>query len=366
MHGIRRSKVTSESLEARRQKEVSKITDYRTTVDELLDRKCAETYDQASFDLTTKALHLNPELYTAWNFRRTIFLEHIFPQSSPETIHSLLLNDLNLTTLFLKSLPKVYWIWTHRSWCLDNIPPGPRQLVDLSSSSTTKEEAVGAEEKKEEVVEEKDDGTWRREAWERELKLVEKMLAVDARNFHAWDYRRIVLTSLRRTSSSVPHSRDSELAYTKKKIEANFSNFSAWHQRGKVLGEGEFVGGEEEMKREFDLVSQALWTDPSDQSAWLYHRFLISKTNNSPPIIHREILTLKELLDLEPGAKWPLDTLVHYSMLLLNASEPPSAEDKEVLVGEIKSWLKSLEEVDPGRIERYRDLWRRVEEGRKD
>jgi hypothetical protein len=26
---------------------------------------------------------------------------------------------------------------------------------------------------------------------------------------------------------------------------------------------------------EFELVTQALWTDPADQSGWLYHRWLI-------------------------------------------------------------------------------------------
>lgn len=47
---------------------------------------------------------------------------------------------------------------------------------------------------------------------------------------HAWDYRRYVV-------SSSPDARTlaSELAYTTRKIEANFSNFSAWHQRSKIL-----------------------------------------------------------------------------------------------------------------------------------
>jgi len=29
---------------------------------------------------------------------------------------------------------------------------------------------------------------------------------------------------------------------------------------------------------EFELVTQALWTDPGDQSGWIYHRWLIGTT----------------------------------------------------------------------------------------
>lgn len=47
---------------------------------------------------------------------------------------------------------------------------------------------------------------------------------------HAWDYRRYVLASM---PTKLPEKK--ELAYTLKKIEENFSNFSAWHQRTKVL-----------------------------------------------------------------------------------------------------------------------------------
>jgi hypothetical protein len=52
---------------------------------------------------------------------------------------------------------------------------------------------------------------------------------------HAWAYRRYVLKSLPAsyTPARTPHD---ELKYTQKKIEANFSNFSAWHCRTKILG----------------------------------------------------------------------------------------------------------------------------------
>jgi hypothetical protein len=53
----------------------------------------------------------------------------------------------------------------------------------------------------------------------------------------AWDYRRYVLASLPPDppgKSSQSRTPATELAFTTKKIEANFSNFSAWHQRSKV------------------------------------------------------------------------------------------------------------------------------------
>ena|ERR1700761_25657 len=87
-----------------------------------------------------------------------------------------------------------------------------------------------------------------------------------------------------------------ELAYTTKKIEANFSNFSAWHQRTKVIG-SLWASGEidkasalqkgvhviffgclhtlNHLHAEFELVQNAMFTLPEDQSAWLYHRWLI-------------------------------------------------------------------------------------------
>lgn len=53
------------------------------------------------------------------------------------------------------------------------------------------------------------------------------MLTLDERNFHVWNYRNWL--------NSIHFDFATEIAYTKAKIEANFSNFSAYHFRSKHL-----------------------------------------------------------------------------------------------------------------------------------
>jgi hypothetical protein len=69
---------------------------------------------------------------------------------------------------------------------------------------------------------------------------------------------------------------------------------------------------------EFELVTQALWTDPGDQSGWIYHRWLIGTSmfpvapfldrmtlTTDPPdrVLKREINNIRELHDTEPDSK---------------------------------------------------------------
>ena len=77
--------------------------------------------------------------------------------SSAEEVNNLLSTELSMTTTALRSHPKVYWLWTHRQWCLENVPDGPGQ--------------EGAE-----------IHGWKKANWDRELFVVDKMLDADPRN----------------------------------------------------------------------------------------------------------------------------------------------------------------------------------------
>ena len=69
------------------------------------------------------------------------------------------MDELSMTMSALKAHPKVYWIWNHRRWCLENVPTGPGTLEGEAS-------LLG----------------WKQAAWDKELYVVEKMLDADSRN----------------------------------------------------------------------------------------------------------------------------------------------------------------------------------------
>ena len=64
-----------------------------------------------------------------------------------------------------------------------------------------------------------------------------------------------------------------QVEFTISKINTNFSNYSAWHLRSKLLPT--LTTAEESgtlAAEELELVKSAFFTEPADQSAWMYHR----------------------------------------------------------------------------------------------
>ncbi|XP_078161613.1 RAB geranylgeranyl transferase alpha subunit 1 isoform X2 [Carex rostrata] len=104
------------------------------------------------------------------------------------------------------------------------------------------------------------------------------LLKADARNFHGWSYRRYI-ARLKDVSE------EEELKFTMDMINTNFSNYSAWHNRSMLLSNllrnkvKGFLERENILSDEFELVRQALFTDPSDQSGWFYHLWLLDQTS---------------------------------------------------------------------------------------
>lgn len=132
-------------------------------------------------------------------------------RSKEETRQLILADELPLTLQALRHNPKIYSVWEHRKWVLQNLP---------------------------------------KPQWRHELGLVNKFLEADARNcescfsiakgfatnltarhkVHGWAYRRYVIASDPNCSSL-----QAEFDFTTTKIMASFSNFSAWQYRADLL-----------------------------------------------------------------------------------------------------------------------------------
>ncbi len=113
-------------------------------------------------------------------------------------------SDLEFVFPLMIEFPKCYWIWKYRLW-----------LLEEANKRLETHVAEGL--------------------WKRELVLVGKMLAKDNRNFHGWGYRRRAIAELESSRLNGGSMVESEFDYTTKMIRASLSNFSAWHNRSKLV-----------------------------------------------------------------------------------------------------------------------------------
>jgi len=236
MHGVKKAYVSEEIRKEKKLKEKSEIEEYLNLVKIINEKRKNKIYDSEAFNITTKILSYNVEYYTLWNFRRKILLNK-FKTLNLEEKEKIFENELEFQEKCVRKKPKSYWAWNHRRWILENME---------------------------------------KPNWKRELLLVNGMLNLDTRNFHGWDYRRYVI------SKSKVSSVKEEFEYTTKKISQSFSNYSAWHYRSKLIPKlvTKKTKWEKLSANEFEMVKNAEYTDPNDQSAWLYHCWLLGDDNN--------------------------------------------------------------------------------------
>lgn len=266
MHGRLKVKTSKEQEEERKIKEREKAYHFRQLTEKLFDlRPQIEACDNLDevFKLTTELLLINPDFYTVWNIRRESLLVHVAKNQDEE--NSIFQKELAFTLDCLKKNEKSYSVWQHRIWTLSRMP---------------------------------------KSEYDKEILLCNSFLAKDERNFHCWDYRSYI-------GDVAKVDIETELEFTTEKIRLNFSNFSAWHRRHKLLSRGLSLPSEECPKScnlrliwndEYNMILNALYTDPSDQSPWLYHNWLLK--NNFGYLSQEHIKKLETLQELEPDNRW--------------------------------------------------------------
>ncbi|XP_018599722.1 geranylgeranyl transferase type-2 subunit alpha [Scleropages formosus] len=267
MHGRVKLKSTAQQEEEKRKEREKKLKIYLTSRDACFTKRKEGVLDEEVLLLTQQLLSSNPDFATLWNYRREILL-HLETVRSEDEIQRLYEEELSFLEACLKVNPKSYGSWHHRGWVSTRLP---------------------------------------RPDWARELSLCERCLSLDDRNFHCWDYRRMVVRV-----SGVPV--DQELQFTDRLIGSNFSNYSSWHYRSTLLpllhpGSPEAASPqrepptssacsspstspqthshrvcEEQLLKEYELVQNAFFTDPNDQSAWFYYRWLLGRAEREEMI----------------------------------------------------------------------------------
>lgn len=313
-----------------------KAQQWYTLMDALIEARQAENAKEKNkrketIDLIEKALLVNPDPLNLWNHRRELLL---LEKEEMENTDPILKDELDLTQAALQRNPKAYGAWFHRKWILALLKPDKSVLRN-------------------------------------ELQLTAKFLSLDERNFHCWNYRRFVVSTLAscwtggwelpsmgpqignmsNSAPSIPQDvLQDEWDFTQQKIQDNFSNFSAFHYRSQLLARMIAQKGDEAeiLEEELQVVENAIFTEPDDQTAWWYHKLLLLEYKFEPSRLEEQAEMLRELIEDSPG-KWTLLGLFEILSVLDTCKE------------ERCELLKRLITLDQDRSTRYRELLEKLE-----
>lgn len=235
-------------MKQKQARDKNEIVNYRQLCQELLALRDEGSFGEHSMRLTEKILQINPEFTAAWNYRSIIIIEN---KEKYDNDLGLWKDELDFTARQIKRFPKVYAIWNHRVWTLRNI------------------RGIGGKTPKSDVE----------DIWKQELHLVDRLLDLDARNFHGWTYRRLITDELYRMTGDKQIQR--ELDYTTRKINQNISNYSAWHHRvqyfPQLVDSLSNNGVSEFLEQEVKYITNAIYTDADDQAVWFYIKWFINQ-----------------------------------------------------------------------------------------
>ncbi|VIO88477.1 Protein prenyltransferase alpha subunit repeat containing protein [Brugia malayi] len=257
MHFVKKVATTEEQKLKIEKERTEKLKIYCKLRDRIFEKRMKGELDEEMLLLTASLLEKNPDIYTFWNIRRQVInllsmkLSEESDEENTKRKDRIFLSELLLTEASLKSsLPstlgyfhifcikansKSYCAWFYRLWCF-------KQLSNPDIAE--------------------------------ELAACEKFLKLDGRNFHCWDYRR----EIARFGS---HSAEEELKFSDRLINANFSNYSSWHYRSSLLPslfpdtENQLTVDKPTLYNEYRKLENAFFTDPEDQSAWIFAEWLL-------------------------------------------------------------------------------------------
>ncbi|XP_011689480.1 PREDICTED: geranylgeranyl transferase type-2 subunit alpha [Wasmannia auropunctata] len=234
MHGRVKVRTTAEQEEIRKRERAAKVAQYKADIAVVFQKRKDKIWDDELLLVTRRMLLCNSDIYTLWNVRREVFENNKW---SEEDYKQLLENEMTLTEQCLRENPKSYSVWHQRCWVME-------RMLEPD--------------------------------WKKELSLCAKCLNIDERNFHCWDYREFVV-------QKAGISNEEEFEFSTTKILSNFSNYSSWHYRSRILTKmfgttsDEIPIVDDRYREELDLVMNATFTDPNDTSAWFYQRWLLDK-----------------------------------------------------------------------------------------